>query len=412
MSVVSYEHVLSESDISQILNEKKVTDALNQLSNGKDTVVKFTHPLSREIKEKLKEHLGIDLSKVENVPMRWIKGDTESHVDHGINSFENTYVVYLTDNLGKLIVDNHEYSIQKGNALVFQQGLTHYTEGADLEPRLMIGPMSEMGFAVGFSLSFIYYYSNQADAETKSPRDAIAYLINTLGGDMTIGDATVIISPIDSYTKWTVAIGSYTDVGNSYNNGDTLPNQFSGVFYYLYPSPPPCFLEGTELLCQVNGLEEYVPIENITKDMLVKTYKHGYVPVDCIGKSKIYNPNNNKRFLNRLFKCRKEVYSELTHDLFITGCHSILVDQITPHQYEKTIEYLNRLFLTDQKYRLIACVDERSEPWEEEGVFTVWHLALESNNLYNNYGVYANGGLLVETCCIHRLRNLSGMELV
>jgi hypothetical protein len=403
MSVVSYENVLNESDISQILNEKNVIDALKEL-NGKDTV-RFTHPLSTEIKEKLKQRLGIDLSNIENVPMRWIQGDTKSHIDHGINSFENTYVVYLTDSLGKLVVDNQEYPIQKGNAIVFQQGLTHYTEGVEFEPRLMIGPMSEMGFTVGF-VQYIYYYSNETDASNNI--NEIALLSGT---PLTIGNVT--IGSIGSYTTWTVANGSYADVGNSYNNGYELFSELNNnYYYYLYPTAPPCFLEGTELLCQINELEKYVPIEKITKGMLVKTYKHGFVQVDCIGKSKIYNPNNDKRFLNRLFKCSKEVYPELTHDLFITGCHSLLVDQITPQQYEKTIEHLNELFLTDQKYRLIACVDERSEPWEEEGVFTVWHLALESNNLYTNYGVYVNGGLLVETCSINRLRNLSGMELV
>lgn len=59
----------------------------------------------------------------------------------------------------------------------------------------------------------------------------------------------------------------------------------------------------------------------------------------------------------------------------------------------------------------MACVDERAEPWNSQGTYTIWHFALEHYDEKMNYGVYANGGLLVETCSINFLKNKSNMDL-
>jgi len=60
---------------------------------------------------------------------------------------------------------------------------------------------------------------------------------------------------------------------------------------------------------------------------------------------------------------------------------------------------------------LIACLDGRAEPYTEEGLHTIWHLALEHDDYYMNYGCYASG-LLVETTSKRMMKELSGMELV
>jgi len=44
-------------------------------------------------------------------------------------------------------------------------------------------------------------------------------------------------------------------------------------------------------------------------------------------------------------------------------------------------------------------------------LFTIWHFALENADDGMNYGVYANGRLLVETCSIRHLKNKSNMIL-
>jgi hypothetical protein len=87
------------------------------------------------------------------------------------------------------------------------------------------------------------------------------------------------------------------------------------------------------------------------------------------------------------------------------------VDKLTEEEREKTVFYANKILVTDQKYRLMACLDERALPYQVEGVHTIWHLALEHDDPLMNYGIYANG-LLVETASKRMMRELSGMKLV
>ena len=64
-----------------------------------------------------------------------------------------------------------------------------------------------------------------------------------------------------------------------------------------------------------------------------------------------------------------------------------------------------------KKILLLSFLNEDCEPYEEEGNFTIYHLALENENYYTNYGIYANG-LLVESCSKRYLFELSNMELM
>ena len=144
----------------------------------------------------------------------------------------------------------------------------------------------------------------------------------------------------------------------------------------------------------------------------MKTTLNAYKPLVLIGKGTILNPGNDERTENRLYKCSPSKYPELKDDLYITGCHSILEFPITEKQKEDTIKHHGKLFATDNKYRLMAYVDERAEPWNSEGKYTIWHFALENTDERMNYGVYANGGLLVESCSIKMLTNKSNMTFI
>jgi hypothetical protein len=210
------------------------------------------------------------------------------------------------------------------------------------------------------------------------------------------------------------------DTSLTYGTGVSFDPSGQGIpfVYYLYkdgespPGPAPCFLEGTMILCLVEGDDKYIPIETMRPGTLVKTISSGYKKVELIGKSKIHNPGDTERITKRLYKCSPANYPELTSDLYITGCHSILVNSITDVQRKKIVKQSGRVFVTDRKYRLMAWVDERAEPWTAEGDYTIWHFALEHPEERMNYGVYANGGLLVETCCIRTLRDKSGMTFM
>jgi hypothetical protein len=160
-------------------------------------------------------------------------------------------------------------------------------------------------------------------------------------------------------------------------------------------SNPPCFLEGTKILCLVGDKEEYVAIESLAKGTFVKTLV-GYRPVTHLGYSKMSNSGLDTRERTQLYVCSPDKYPTLTEPLYITGCHSILVDDLTEKQRGETENVYGTVFVTNNKYRLEAYLDDRASPWSEKGEFTVWHVCLEHEKEQFNYGIYANG-LLVES---------------
>jgi hypothetical protein len=161
-------------------------------------------------------------------------------------------------------------------------------------------------------------------------------------------------------------------------------------------------------------MEEYRAIETIRPGTLVKTYKHGYVPVKYIGTSQLYNSGTDVRKIDKLYRCSKSQYPEMHEDmddLILTGCHSILVDELSEAEKAMTMELYNTLLITDDKYRLSTCLDERALPYEVKGTYNIWHLALEHDDYYMNYGIYAHG-LLVESCSQRSILEMSKMTLV
>lgn len=216
---------------------------------------------------------------------------------------------------------------------------------------------------------------------------------------------TVNVSEDILYSTQVLAANNYVFVVND-TNSNLIP-QIS----INSTNPVICFKEDSKILCLVNNVEQYIPIQNIREGVLVKTFESGYKRVDMIGKSKIYNPENILRCKNRLYKCKKENYPELTEDLIVTGCHSILTHELSEKQRELTIELLGDIYVTERHYRLMACIDDKCEPYTEEGIHNIYHIALENNDIYMNYGVYANG-LLVESTSKRMLKEFSGMELL
>ena len=390
-----YKNVLSIEELDYLNNLPEVLFAKSSLDSKQSGMVYFSVTITNVIRDTLHSRFGLNLSVDSQIPMRWIKGDTAPHVDIGASHFQNTYLLYLNDSPGEIIIDSQSYPIQSNTGFVFNEGLSHETQYTENVPRLLLGPMNEFVEPVGATA--LSYFPTESDALNYT--NALGY-----GLSYTVGDG----GPFGGYTSWRLASNS---TGTSpqnvvYQNGSVLNNDGP---YYLYPSAP-CFLEGTTILCQIDGVEKYIPVEHLKKGMLVKTSLDGYKSVVLLGKGTIQNPGDDERTENRLYKCSTSKYPQLKDDLYITGCHSILEFPITEKQKEDTIKHLGKLFVTDKKYRLMACVDERAEPWNSKGVYTIWHFALENLDERMNYGVYANGGLLVETCSIFFCKNKSNME--
>ena len=94
---------------------------------------------------------------------------------------------------------------------------------------------------------------------------------------------------------------------------------------------------------------------------------------------------------------------------YLTNHPEVLAAKSLLDNESSTMIYLS-LPITDNKYRLMACVDECAEPWNSKGTYTIWHFALKNNSQTKNYGVYVNGGLLVESCSISFLEKNSNMN--
>lgn len=395
----SFNSVLSSDDIHYIQTLPEVLNAKSRLDSLSEGKVYFTVEVTKSIQLALQTRFGLDFSGTTKLPMRWIKGDTTPHIDRGQSEFENTYLVYLNDSPGEFLIGESVYPIAANTGYVFSEGVNHSTVHTGATPRLLLGPMNEFAEPVGGSV--LFFYPSQADAlaNTNEIANYGGYTIPTPG-------------LVGGYTHWRLASNSTgpSPQNVTYVTGDTLAGTGSEL-YYLYPTAP-CFLEGTTILCEVDGLEKYVPVESLTTGSLVKTSLDGFKKIVAVGKGGIKNPGNDERIEDRLYKCSPSKYPTLTADLYITGCHSVLEFPITEKQKEETIKHLGKLYVTDKKYRLMACVDERAEPWNSAGTYTIYHFALENEDDGMNYGVYANGGLLVETCAIRTLLTRSNMKII
>jgi photosystem II stability/assembly factor-like uncharacterized protein len=220
------------------------------------------------------------------------------------------------------------------------------------------------------------------------------------------------------FATWTQSQLTSTDPGGDFflscfllgtraiAGGAELSN-YAGIIYYS-PTNIVCFNEGTKILTDSG----YRLVQDLRKGDLVKTLLHGFVPIEMIGKKEICNLASTERIKDQLYFLTNENYPEIFEPLVITGCHCILVDEFKDDEQRNQVnEVLGKIYATDGKYRLPACVDERCEIYAKKGNCTIYHIALENENYYGNYGIYANG-LLVETCSLRYLKEYSTMTML
>ena len=168
----------------------------------------------------------------------------------------------------------------------------------------------------------------------------------------------------------------------------------------------PCFKENTKILTN----RGYIPVQDLKRGDLVQTLKHGLKPICLLGKSHIFHHSESSS-KEKLYICSKSKYPEVFEDLVMTGSHALLLHSLTQVEKEAVKKFYGKLFITDPMYRFPVCLDTRAETYEDEGEHTIYHIALENENLFKNYGIYANG-LLVETCSKNYLKNGSNMMLL
>lgn len=200
-----------------------------------------------------------------------------------------------------------------------------------------------------------------------------------------------INTTINGNTLYTVS--SNTALGTTYYNVYQLQIGVADI--------PICFLKGTYIYTN----EGYKLIETLKKGDFVNTFKDNYVRIDTIVEEELIHDAEKERNNRQLFKLSYPEYPQLLKDLYITGAHSILVGKLTEKQEKQIIKDYGRTFATDLFDRLPAYIDEKAKVHEESGTYTIYHLCLENENMYSNYGIFANG-LLVESIskndCVNR----------
>ena len=179
------------------------------------------------------------------------------------------------------------------------------------------------------------------------------------------------------------------------NEIDTISynNKTDTVSFNITIIPSICFNKNTKILCVYKNIEVYIPIENITTETLIKTYKHGIKKVKNIIKGTFINNTDN--FSNCMYKMKKT--ENMIEDLIVTGSHSILVDKLTRDEKERQKKYWKNIeYQIDDKYLLLAAVSDKFEKINNNKLYTYYHLSLEDNLKNKRFGIWANG-VLTET---------------
>jgi hypothetical protein len=166
----------------------------------------------------------------------------------------------------------------------------------------------------------------------------------------------------------------------TYNNGTPT------LTWKIVPSTLSCYNIGTPILCYINGMEMYVPIENIKIGTLVKTLTQGYKPVELIGKHNIIN--NPESQLTSMHKMKGS-------NLILSGYHYLLVDELRDdliHNKTDVTDWFYKHYATtiEGKYPLLVCNSDLFEPIINASIYTIMHLVLESDDIDDRFGIYAD----------------------
>ena len=153
---------------------------------------------------------------------------------------------------------------------------------------------------------------------------------------------------------------------------------------------PICFVKGTKILCFVDNLEDYIPIEDLTTDHFVKTYHNGYKNIVFIKQFSLINttrcPVTKKEKINKIYKLVKEDYEELFEDLYINGGHSILVDTLTEEENRINIKLFKGYKRIGEKIRLLTYINQNAIPINNDFRYEMYHITTGEEEC-----IYANG---------------------
>jgi hypothetical protein len=152
-----------------------------------------------------------------------------------------------------------------------------------------------------------------------------------------------------------------------------------------YSTTVPCFNENTTIL---NSNNEYVSIKSLKINDVIHTYKDGLKKIKYIQSFK--TTNNNLNSLQSMFKMKNT-------NFIVSGGHSILVDELTKEEHDlQKISFGFDNKIHDKQF-LLACISDKFEIIKDNDIYVLYHIVLENDDIYKQYGIYANDGILTET---------------
>lgn len=194
-----------------------------------------------------------------------------------------------------------------------------------------------------------------------------------------VADSNGYVDGSGSIAKFSYPLGITI---NNYNNYVYVADRYNHVIRRI-TTPIVCYLEGTKILCKIDGVETYVAIEHLKPGDLVQTLVNGYKAVKFTGSKKIINDPTSPT-PDKLYIMKKEKHpSRLTEDLILTGRHPVLVTSLPNDHPQRT--------KTCGQWRHCAYLHPDFEVWEESGEKRIWHVVLDDPNPNRAYGIYVNG---------------------
>jgi hypothetical protein len=160
-------------------------------------------------------------------------------------------------------------------------------------------------------------------------------------------------------------------------------------------TPIICMGQDTMITIFENNTEIDKPIKNLKVGELVKTENNQYIPIKHIYQSYVYNTKNpeGKRKKDKFYLLTKEKFPELKQDLYLTGGHPLLVDNLSMNEFNrmKQIKMSNYDKKIGNKYVLPVYLSDKVNDYPVNQVMPIYNIVLENTNGTDRFPIRLDG---------------------
>ena len=105
----------------------------------------------------------------------------------------------------------------------------------------------------------------------------------------------------------------------------------------------------------------------------------GLLPIKFVGKLSFFNQTTEERINAHLYKLNKKDFPELIEDLYITGGHPLLMDDVDEETKKKLFDMaeMGAPIITEGKYRIFSLINPKAELWNDAGIKEIYDIVLK-----------------------------------